>query len=344
MKLGSLKNDTRDGALCVVSRDLGTATVAFDVAPTLQAALDDWDFCGPRLAELFDDANRKPAGSRWFEPDFTRFMAPLPRAYQRLVAGAYPSHAERLGPARADAPGRGPREEPPLRQGASDAFLGPRDPIPVESADWAIDFGAGLAVVLGDVPVGVKRERAAEHIRLVVLAHELALRELAPVELARGSGLVQSQPWASFAPLAVTPDELGAAWDGRRIQLAVKAHVNGRMLGQPNAGADMAFDFPRLVAYAARTRPLSAGTILASGTVSNRDAKLGACSIAEQRALETLEHGAPRTPFLAFGDRIEIVAHDADGRAIFGAIEQEVVRAGHPRAAAAAAAPATAAS
>lgn len=344
MKLGSLKNDTRDGALCVVSRDLGTATVAFDVAPTLQAALDDWDFCAPRLAELFDDANRKPEGSRWFAPDFARFMAPLPRAYQRLVACAYPSHAERLGQARAEGSARGPREEPPLRQAASDAFLGPRDPIPVENADWAIDFGAGLAVVLGDVPVAVKRERAAEHIRLVVLAHELALRELAPVELARGSAPVQSQPWTAFAPLAVTLDELNAAWDGRRVQLAVKAHVNGRMLGQPNAGSDMAFDFPRLVAYAARTRPLSAGTILASGIVSNRDAKLGACSIAEQRALEALEHGAPRTPFLSFGDRLEIVAHDADGRAIFGTIEQEVVRPGHPRAPAAAPAPAIAAS
>lgn len=344
MKLGSLKNDTRDGALCVVSRDLAVATVAFDVAPTLQSALDDWDFCAPRLAELYDAANRKPEGSRWFEPDFARFMAPLPRAHQRLCASAYPSHAERLDRARADGAARGPREEPPLRQGASDAFLGPRDPIAVESADWAIDIGPELAVVLDDVPAAVRRERAAEHMLLLVLANEVTLRELAPADPGPGASLVQAKPWTAFAPLAVTPDELGAAWDGRRVHLAVKAHVNGRLLGQPNAGSDMAFDFARLIAHAARTRPLSAGTILGSGTVSNRDAKLGACSIAEQRALEALADGAPRTPFLAFGDRVEIVVHDASGRAVFGAIDQEVVRAGQPRAAMPAAAPAAAAS
>jgi fumarylacetoacetate (FAA) hydrolase len=335
MKLGSLKNDTRDGALCVVARNLRAATVAFDVAPTLQAALDDWAFCGPRLQALYDDANRGVEGSRWFEPDFARFMAPLPRAYQRLDASAYLSHAERLRSARGEEPDKALRDEPLMYQGASDAFLGPRDPIAVENEAWGIDLEAELAVVLDDVPMGLKRDRAAEHIRLVLLANDVTLRDLVPAELAKRFGFVQSKTWTAFAPVAVTPDELGAAWDARKVHLPVKVHVNGRMLGQPNAGTDMAFDFPRLIAHAARTRPLGAGTILGSGTVSNRDPKLGACCIAEVRALESIEHGEPRTPFLAFGDRIEIVVHDAEGNPVFGAIEQEVVRAGHPRAAAA---------
>jgi fumarylacetoacetate (FAA) hydrolase len=329
MKLGSLKNDTRDGALCVVARDLKLATIAYNVAPTLQAALDDWDYCAPRLQDLYDAANRGPEGSRWFEPDFAKFHAPLPRAYQWLDASGYLVHAERARRARGAELTKELREEPLMYQGNSDAFLGGRDPIPVESEDAGIDLEGEVAAILDDVPMGVKREKAAEHIRLLVLVNDVTLRNLVPTELAKGFGFVQSKTWTAFSPVAVTPDELGAAWDGRKLHLPLVVHVNGALLGQPDAGADMTFDFPRLIVHAAKTRPLGAGTILGSGTVSNKDPKAGVCCIAEKRALELIAGGAATTPFLKFGDRIEIEMRDAEGRSVFGAIEQELVRFGH---------------
>jgi fumarylacetoacetate (FAA) hydrolase len=325
MKLGSLKNDTRDGTLCVVSRDLKTATVAYDVAPTLQAALDDWEFCEPRLAELYDQANRSPAGSRWFEVDFARFHSPLPRAYQWADASAYLSHAERVRKARGAELPRELRDEPLMYQGGSDAFLGPRDDIPIESEDWGIDLEGELAIVTGDVPMGVKREKAGEQIRLVMLANDVSLRELVPAELAKGFGFFQSKAWTAFSPVAATPDELGAAWDGRKLRLPLVVRVNGELLGQPDAGADMAFDFPRLIAHAAKTRALGAGTIIGSGTVSNKDPRRGVCCLAEKRALEAIEGGRAATPFLRFGDRVRIEML-AEGRSIFGAIDQRIVR------------------
>jgi fumarylacetoacetate (FAA) hydrolase len=329
MKLGSLKNDTRDGALCVVARNFKIATIAYDVAPTLQAALDDWDYCAPRLQDLYDAANRGPEGSRWFEPDLTQFHAPLPRAYQWLDASAYLSHAERARKARGAELTKELREEPLMYQGDSDAFLGARDPIPVETEDWGIDLEGEIAVILDDVPMGVKREKAVEHIRLLMLVNDVSLRNLVPAELAKGFGFLQSKTWTAFSPFAVTPDELGAAWDGRKLHLPLTVHVNGALLGQPNAGTDMTFDFPRLIVHAAKTRPLGAGTILGSGTVSNKDPKAGVCCIAERRALEMVAGGAATTPFLQFGDRVEIEMRDAEGRSVFGAIEQEVVRIGH---------------
>jgi fumarylacetoacetate (FAA) hydrolase len=329
MKLASLKDDTRDGALCVVSRDLRIATIAYDVAPTLQAALDDWDYCAPRLQDLYDAANRAPEGSRWFEPDLAKLHAPLPRAYQWLDASGYLSHAERARKARGAELTRELREEPLMYQGDSDAFLGARDPVPVESEDWGIDLEAELAVILDDVPMGVKREKAAEHIRLFMLVNDVTLRNLVPAELSKGFGFLQSKTWTAFSPVAVTPDELGAAWDGRKLHLPLTVHVNGTLLGQPNAGTDMTFDFPRLIVHAAKTRPLGAGAILGSGTVSNKDTKVGVCCIAERRALEMIAGGKATTPFLKFGDRVEIEMRDADGRSVFGEIEQEVVKAGH---------------
>jgi fumarylacetoacetate (FAA) hydrolase len=329
MKLGSLKNDTRDGALCVVARDLKIATIAYDVAPTLQAALDDWDYCAPRLQDLYDAANRGPEGSRWFEPDFAKFHAPLPRAYQWLDASGYLVHAERARRARGAELTKELREEPLMYQGDSDAFLGARDPIPVESEDAGIDLEGEVAVILDDVPMGVKREKAAQHVRLVMLVNDVTLRNLVPAELAKGFGFVQSKTWTAFSPVAVTPDELGAAWDGRKLHLPLVVHVNGALLGQPNAGADMTFDFPRLIVHAAKTRPLGAGTILGAGTVSNKDPKAGVCCLAEKRALELIAGGAATTPFLKFGDRVEIEMRDAEGRSVFGVIEQEVVRTGH---------------
>jgi len=329
MKLGSLKNDTRDGALCVVARDFKIATIAYDVAPTLQAALDDWDYCASRLQDLYDAANRGPEGSRWFEPDFSTFHAPLPRAYQWLDASGYLVHAERARRARGAELTKDLREEQLMYQGNSDALLGARDPILAESEDWGIDLEGEVAVILDDVPMGVKREKAAEHIRLLMLVNDVTLRNLVPAELAKGFGFVQSKTWTAFSPVAGTPDELGAAWDGRKLHLPLTVHVNGTLLGQPNAGADMTFDFPRLIVHAARTRPLGAGTILGSGTVSNKDPKAGVCCIAEKRALEQIAGGAATTPFLKFGDRVEIEMRDAEGRSVFGAIEQEVVRIGH---------------
>jgi len=325
MKLGTLRNDTRDGALCAVSRDLKTATVAYDVAPTLQAALDDWDFCGPRLAALYEEANRSPLGSRWFEADFAKFHAPLPRAFQWADASAYLSHAERVRKARGAELARELREEPLMYQGGSDAFLGPHDDIPVESEAWGIDLEGELAIVTGDVPMGVKRDKAGETIRLVMLANDVSLRDLVPAELAKGFGFFQSKTWTAFSPVAVTPDELGAAWDGRKLRLPLVVHVNGELLGRPDAGTDMAFDFPRLIAHAAKSRRLGAGTVIGSGTVSNKDPKAGVCCLAEKRALETIKSGGAATPFLRFGDRVRIEML-AEGRSIFGAIDQEVVR------------------
>jgi fumarylacetoacetate (FAA) hydrolase len=325
MKLGTLKNDTRDGALCVVARDLRTATVTYDVAPTLQAALDDWDFCAPRLEALYDAANRSPSGSRWFEVDPTKFHAPLPRAYQWADGSAYPSHVERAHKARgADVP-KTLRDEPLMYQGGSDAFLGPRDDIAIETEDWGADLEAEIAVVTGDVPMGIRREKAAEHIRLFMLVNDVTLRNLVPAELAKGFGFFQSKTWTAFSPVAVTPDELGAAWDGRKVHLPIIVHLNGELLGQPDAGTDMAFDFPRLIAHAAGTRPLGAGTVIGSGTVSNKDAKVGVCCLAEKRALETIKGGKTTTPFLRFGDRVRIDMA-ADGRSLCGAIEQQVVQ------------------
>jgi fumarylacetoacetate (FAA) hydrolase len=325
MKLGTLKNDTRDGALCVVARDLKTATVAYDVAPTLQAALDDWEFCAPRLAALYDQANASPPGARWFQPDFTQFHSPLPRAFQWADASAYLSHAERVRKSRGAELPKALREEPLMYQGGSDAFVGPRDDIPVETEDWGIDLEGELAVVTGDVPMGVKRDKAGERIRLFMLANDVTLRALVPAELAKGFGFFQSKTWTAFSPVAATPDELGAAWDGRKLRLPLVVHVNGELLGRPDAGTDMAFDFPRLIAHAAKSRRLGAGTIIGSGTVSNKDPKAGVCCLAEKRALETLEGGGAATPFLRFGDRVRIEML-ADGQSVFGAIEQQVVR------------------
>lgn len=327
MKLATLKNDTRDGALCVVSKDLARATIAYDVAPTLQAALDDWDYCAPQLAELYGRLNREPEGSRFFAiDDWKRFAAPLPRAYQWCDASAYLSHVERARKARGAELPREMRDEPLMYQGGSDAFLGARDDVPVADEAWGIDLEGEVAIVTGDVPMGVKREHAGEAIRLVMLVNDVSLRNLVPHEVAKGFGLLQCKTWTAFSPVAVTPDELGDAWDGRRVHLPLVVHVNGEKLGAPDAGKDMKFDFPRLVVHAAHTRPLGAGTIIGSGTVSNDDRSVGVSCLAEKRALEMTHGKEPTTPFLKFGDRVRIEMLDAEGRSIFGAIDQTVVQ------------------
>jgi len=324
VKLASLR-EGRDGALCVVSRDLARAVRAGAVAPTLQAALDDWASAEPRLREL---AQRLESGraADAFALDPQALAAPLPRAYQWADASAYLSHLERARRARGAEPPPGYRSDPLLYQGGSDTLQGPRDPIRLGDEAWGADFEAEVGVVLGDVPQGCPAERAGAHVRLLLLVNDVSLRNLIPGELAKGFGFFQSKPSSAFSPVAATPDALGSAWDGRRLHGALEVRRNGALFGAPDAGVDMDFDFPTLIAHAARTRALGAGTLLGSGTVSNRDASRGVACIAERRALELLESGSARTPFLAYGDRVEIELRDAAGASIFGKIDQKVVR------------------
>ncbi|MGJ3265672.1 MAG: fumarylacetoacetate hydrolase family protein [Salinarimonas sp.] len=332
MKLASLKHG-RDGRLVVVSRDLTHATDAFPVVATLQAALDDWERVAPRLADLAESLEHGAVPSfRFHEHDCA---SPLPRAYQWADGSAYVNHVELVRRARGAEMPESFWTDPLMYQGGSDAFLGPRDPIRMADEACGIDFEAEIAVVVGDVPMGVSPEEAARAIRLVMLVNDVSLRNLIPGELAKGFGFFQAKPSSAFSPAALTPDELGEAWDGGKLRLPLLSFVNGKPFGRPDAGVDMTFDFPRLIAHAARTRPLCAGTIIGSGTVSNRDegggpgrpvdqGGLGYSCIAEIRMVETIESGAAKTPFLRFGDGVRIEMKDAAGHSLFGAIEQVV--------------------
>ncbi len=334
MKLASLKQG-RDGRLVVVSRDLARAVPATGIAPTLQAALDDWDDTAPRLEQLAADLEAGTADGS-FAFDATRCAAPLPRAYQWADGSAYVNHVALVRKARgAELPDSFWRD-PLIYQGGSDGFLGACDPIPLADETWGLDFEAEIAVVTGDVPQGANDTEAAAAIRLIMLANDLSLRNLIPDELAKGFGFFQSKPASAFSPVAVTPDELGAAWDGRKASLPLLSQLNGALFGRPEAGEDMTFDFPQLIAHAAKTRALAAGSIVGSGTVSNRDPEggpgrsvadggLGYSCIAEQRVIEALTHGEARTPFLKAGDRVTIEMLDGAGQSIFGAINQGVV-------------------
>jgi len=334
MKLASLKGG-RDGRLVVVSRDLTRAALAEDIAPTLQAALDDWARTEPLLRSLHAAVEGETTPTfRFRERDCA---SPLPRAFQWADGSAYLNHVELVRKARgADMPERF-RTEPLIYQGGSDAFLGPRDPIPLIDETYGLDLEAEIAVVTDDVAMGVSAEQARARIALVMLVNDVTLRGLVPDEIAKGFGFFQSKPASAFSPVAVTPDELGAAWDGGKLSLPLLASVNGAALGRPNAGVDMSFDFGQLISHAARTRPLSAGTIIGSGTVSNRGADhgpglpvskggLGYSCLVEQRTVETLTEGAARTPYLQAGDVVRIEMLDADRHSIFGAIEQVVER------------------
>ncbi len=334
MRLASLK-DGRDGRLVVVSRDGARMAPADGIAATLQAALDDWEHTSPRLLAL---AAALEAGEVAGAPfDEAACASPLPRAFQWADGSAYVNHVALVRRARGAEMPASFWEDPLMYQGGSDSFLGPRDPIAVADEAWGIDFEAEIAVVTDDVPMGVSASEAARHIRLLMLVNDVSLRNLIPGELAKGFGFFQSKPSSAFSPLALTPDALGDAWDGGKLHLPLLSFLNGQPFGRPEAGVDMTFDFPRLIAHAAKTRPLGAGTIIGSGTVSNRDADggpgrpiaeggLGYSCVAEQRMVETIRDGAPRTPFLRFGDRVRIEMRAPDGRSLFGAIDQEVVR------------------
>lgn len=324
MKLASLRDATRDGRLVVVSRDL-TRAVAPDAPTTLQAALDDWARHKGSLAALSDKLN---AGElpRTQAFDAADCAAPLPRAYQWADGSAYVNHVELVRKARGAEIPESFWSDPLMYQGGSDCFLGPCDPVPLTSEDWGIDFESEIAVITDDVPMGIAPEQAGKRIALVMLVNDVSLRNLIPAELGKGFGFFQSKPSSAFSPVAVTPDELGAAWDGGKLHRPLVSHLNGVLFGRPEAGVDMTFDFPQLIAHAAKSRPLGAGTIVGSGTVSNKDRSVGSSCIAEKRMLEIIEQGEAQTPFMRFGDRIHIEMLDKAGASIFGAIDQVIVQ------------------
>lgn len=324
MKLATLKDGSRDGQLVVVSRDLKTAQIANGIAPTMQRALDDWDFIKPQLEAVYESLNAGKA-SNVFDFDVSLCMAPLPRAFQWADGSSYVNHVELVRKARnADMP-ESFWHDPLMYQGGSDDFIGPVDDIELGSEEWGIDFESEIAVVTGDVPMGVKVQHAGQYIRLLMLVNDVSLRNLIPAELAKGFGFFQSKPASSFSPVAVTPDELGDAWKDGKVHLPLRSTWNKVLVGQPNAGVDMVFSFPQLITHLCKTRNARAGTIIGSGTVSNKDASKGFSCIAEKRALEMIADGAPNTSFMKFGDSIKIEMLDKNGKSIFGAIDQSVV-------------------
>jgi fumarylacetoacetate (FAA) hydrolase len=344
MKLATYRNGTRDGALAVVSRDLSKAVIAEATIAglvTLQQLLDDWQDTHLKAERIYAELNEAVEGRRTppfdimdFDPGYC--MAPLPRAYQWADGSAYVNHVELVRRARGAEMPASFWTDPLMYQGGSDAFLGPRDAIEVADAAWGIDLEGEVAVVTDDVPMGTAAEAAGDHIRLVMLVNDVSLRNLIPGELAKGFGFFHGKPSTAFSPVAVTPDEFGPAWREGKVHLPLLATVNGRLLGRPDAGRDMTFSFPELIAHAARTRRLGAGCIIGSGTVSNKEGDgpgkpvdqggAGYTCLAEVRTVETILEGKPRTPFLQFGDSVTIDMTDAAGRSIFGAIEQQVVR------------------
>ena len=323
MKLGSLKEGGRDGTLIVVSRDLSRAVRATGIAPTLQRALEDWTDAAPRLNALSDALNEGTAEGAFYL-DMTALASPLPRAYEFVDGSAYLPHVERVRRARGAEVPESFYVDPLMYQAVSAGFYGPRDPVRVPSEDYGIDLEAEIVIVTDDVPMAVTPAQAAGHIQLVGLVNDVSLRNLIPNELAKGFGFLQSKPRSALSPVFVTPDELGDAWRDNKLHRPLVTHINGEWFGAPEAGVDMQFDFAQLVAHAAKTRPLSAGTIVGSGTVANEDTSLGASCFAEKRTVETLEHGAPRTPFMRYGDVVRIEMLDADGNSVFGAIEQRM--------------------
>jgi len=332
VKLATLKNGRRDGRLVVVSRDLTHFTDASAIAPTLQAALDDWAAIAPQLAALAESLEHGSVPSeRFHEHDC---LSPLPRAFQWADGSAYVNHVELVRRARGAEMPQTFWTDPLIYQGGSDSFLGPREPIVMADEAWGIDMEGEIAVIVDDLPAGASVDQARDAIRLIMLVNDVSLRGLIPGELAKGFGFFQSKPSSTFSPVAVTPDELGKAWDGGKLHLPLMVDLNGEPFGRADAGIDMTFDFPQLIAHAAKTRPLCAGSIIGSGTVSNKldggpgrpvgEGGVGYSCIAEIRTIETIQTGGPKTPFLRFGDTVRIEMKDAAGHSIFGAIEQKV--------------------
>ena len=328
MKLASLRRGHRDGRLAIVSRDLTRCQLVPGIAPTLQAALDDWATIEPRLAERAAALELSHSNTDVMPFDPVQCAAPLPRAYHWVDGSAYVNHVELVRKARGAEMPATFWTDPLVYQGGSDDLLGARDDVPFGDTAWGIDLEAEIAVITDDVPMGTSAGEAAAHIKLVALVNDWSLRALIPGELAKGFGFYQSKPATAFSPVVVTPDELGDAWRDSKVHLPLVSRINGQDFGRPDAGTDMTFSFAQLIAHATKTRRLGAGAIVGSGTVSNYDRSRGSSCLAEKRTLEQLEFGAPRTPFLEFGDRVSIEMLDAAGRSIFGALDNRVVRAG----------------
>ncbi len=323
MKLATLKNNTRDGQLVVVNKTLDKAVIVSEIANTLQNALDNWADISPKLNDVYQALNMgKISNTLTFEPSGCE--SPLPRAYQWADGSAYVNHVELVRKARNAEMPETFWTDPLMYQGGSDAFIGPRDDILVASEAFGIDFESEVAVITDDVPMGLSVQEASSHIKLLMLVNDVSLRNLIPGELAKGFGFFGSKPSSAFSPVAITPDELGDAWDGKKLFLPLTTHFNKEVFGEPNCGVDMTFDFPTIVAHAAKTRPLSAGCIVGSGTISNYDRSAGSSCLAEKRMLEIIADGKPTTPFMKFGDSVRIEMFDAEGHSIFGAIEQSV--------------------
>lgn len=324
MKLATLNNHTRDGQLVVVSKDLSRAVIVADIANTLQFALDHWQSCQPKLELIYQRLN---AGQIENTLAFQEqaICSPLPRAYQWADGSAYVNHVELVRKARGAELPANFWHDPLMYQGGSDAFLSPYDNIPLADSAWGLDFEAEVAVITTDVPMGTNALQAEKAICLLMLVNDVSLRNLIPDELAKGFGFFHSKPSSAFSPVAITPDELHEAWDGKKVHLPLVTHYNEQLFGQPDAGVDMTFDFPTLIAHAAKSRPLSAGTIIGSGTVSNYDRSKGSSCLAEKRMLEILAQGKAVTPFMQHGDTVRIEMFDHDNQSIFGDIHQTVI-------------------
>ncbi len=327
MKLATLNNGKRDGALVVVSRDLSRAVRVPQLAATLQAALDEWAELAPKLTAVYQQLNDGACADA-FPFDETACLSPLPRAYQWADGSAYVNHVELVRKARGAEMPESFWHDPLMYQGGSDSFLPPHGTIPMGSEEWGIDFESEIAVITDDVPMGTSPQAAAGHIKLLMLVNDVSLRNLIPGELAKGFGFFQSKPSSSFSPLAITPDELGDDWRDGKVHLPLETHLNGALFGAPDAGVDMTFNFYELIAHAAKTRPLGAGCIIGSGTVSNYDRSRGSSCLAELRMLEIIESGQATTPFLRFGDTVSIAMQDRNGMSLFGTILQRVTPAG----------------
>ncbi len=321
MKLASLKNGMRDGALVVVSKDL-KRQISVDNIPTMQFAIENWDKVGSKLENTYKLLNQDEAMGNTFDPK--QAHSPFPRAYQWLDGSAYVNHVELVRKARGAEMPQSFWTDPLMYQGASDAFAGPQDPIIVADETWGVDFESEVAVITDDVPMGVSLEKAGSHIKLLMLVNDVSLRNLIPAEIAKGFGFIHGKPATSFSPVAVTPNELEDSWKDFKVHLPLYTYVNNKEFGHPNAGVDMTFNFAQLISHAAKTRFLSAGTIIGSGTVSNKDKNVGSSCLAEKRMIEMIEKGHTTTPFLCFGDQVRIEMLGLDGELIFGAIEQRV--------------------
>ena len=325
MKLATLRNNSRDGELIIVNKNLTKACSAKDICPTMQSALDNWNDTHSKLMQKFDELEKNKLNDI-FTFDANKTTAPLPRAYQWADGSAYVNHVELVRKARGATMPENFWTDPLMYQGGSDSFLGPHDDILMADTSWGIDFEAEIGVITDDVPMGVTPENALEHIKLIVILNDVSLRNLIPNELSKGFGFFQSKPATSFAPVCITPDELGAHWDNGKVTLPLVTYLNNTLFGKPNAGIDMTFDFGTLISHAAKTRFLSAGCIIGSGTVSNLDRSQGSSCIAEKRMLEIINNGKPETEFMQFGDTVTIEMFDQNNQTIFGKISQKVVK------------------